>query len=484
LNQVSIKILSTSDLSCGQVNFLRTNSFKTSHIETRTVEGGCQAPLIFDVIGSGRDGWILGQEIYPLLLEPIFCGKKLLCATIFLRMDPSISSSRIKSLKLNKRLMFGTRFFVELKTINAVIQLFYLSRGLDIGQIIYLSLIWSFVTFLCDVPSSFLADKFGRKKLIMIGIFLTAISTSLLFFAHGFIFFTLTYIIGAAGYSFFMGADHAILYDSLKEVGEEPGANRVAGKYFSSASLPKIIMPFIGSFIARNLLPWQFMVIVTIIGTIASLVISSFLTEPKVEETQVKKFSLFKEGLKLIKSDRTLLKIALNKITIFQAAFVYWRVYQVLLKDAGMPTIYLGVIYTVFQGISFLMFWNTEKVQKWVGKMNFLAYPPVLGFVAIILSLVTSNLFVLFSCCVVLLVVGTIRDPLFLSIMQARIPSFNRATATSTLNMIKNISDVLILLTVGYLAKININYVLVTAGVLFLIPVIFMRITKGEVASS
>lgn len=394
--------------------------------------------------------------------------------------------SRIARLKLNKRLMFGTRLFIELKSLNAVIQIFYLSRGLDIGQIIYLSLIWSVITFVCDVPSSFLADKFGRKKLIMVGIGLTTLSTALVFFAHGFLAFTLTYIIGAIGYSFFMGADHALLYDSLKETGEEGGVNRVAGKYFSSASLPKMIVPFIGSFIARGLLSWQFLILIGIdfIGAIISMILSGFLTEPKVEEEKPKSLNFLKEGFELIKSDKTLLKIALNKITIFQAAFVYWRVYQVFLKDAGLPTIYLGAIYTFFQGTLFFMFWNTERVQKWVGKMNFLLLPPILGLIAIILSLITSNLYILFGSCVILLIVGTIRDPLFLSIIQARIPSFNRATATSTLNAIKNISDIPILLAVGYLAKININYVLVTAGVLFAIPIIFMRIKKEDLAAS
>ena len=64
--------------------------------------------------------------------------------------------------------------------------------------------------------------------------------------------------------------------------------------------------------------------------------------------------------------------------------------------------------------------------------------------------------------------------------IQARIPSFNRATATSTLNTIKNISDVPLLLIVGYLAKININYVLIISVILFLIPILFMRIKKEE----
>lgn len=393
-----------------------------------------------------------------------------------------MSEKRVKGLKLNKRLMFGTRLFIEFKTLNAVIQLFYLSRGLDLSQIIYLSLVWTITAFICDVPSSYLADKFGRKKLIMVGILLTSLSTFLLFFANGFPYFILTYIIGAAGYSFFMGADHALLYDSLKEVGDENLSNRVAGKYFSSASLPKIFMPFLGSLIAKSLLPSQFLILVAIdfVGTILSFVMASFITEPKIESIKVKGLGLLKEGFKLISSDKTLLKFALNKILIFQAAFVYWRVYQVLLKNAGMQTIYLGVIYVVFQGMLFLMFWNTEKVQNKIGKMNFMLLPQIIGFIAILASLLTSNLVILFISCILLLFVGTIRDPLFLSIMQTRIPSFNRATATSTLNTIKNIIDIPLLILVGYLAKVNINYVLIISGLLFLTPILLLRIKKEE----
>lgn len=403
-------------------------------------------------------------------------------------MENPKGESRIEGLRLNKKLLFGTRLFLELKSINAVIQIFYLSRGLDLAEIIYISLVWTVVTFFCDLPSSFLADKFGRKKLIMVGISLTSLSFFLLFFAHGFLFFALSYAIGAAGYSFFMGADHALLYDSLKETGEENGASRVAGKYFSSTSLPKIIVPFIGSFIARGLLPWQFMILIAIdfTGTIVSFILAGFITEPKVEgkKTVSGKFGLVKEGISLIKSDSILLKLALNKIIVYQAAFVYWRIYQVFLKDAGLPTIYLGAIYTVFQTILFLMFWNTGKVQDFVGKIRFLSIPPILGLASVVLSLMTSNLVILFACCVILLIVGTIRDPLFLSVMQSRIPSFNRATATSTLNTIKNITDVPILLVVGYLAKVNMNYVLVTSAILFLIPILFMRIKNEDIIFS
>lgn len=390
---------------------------------------------------------------------------------------------RIKALKLNKRLMFGTRFFLELKSINSVIQLFYLSRGLDLGQVVYLSLVWTITSFFSDIPSSFLADRFGRKKIIMLGILLTSFSTFLLFNASNFMMFVISYIFGAIGFSFFMGTDQAMIYDSLKEAGEEEGTNRVAGKYYSSQSLPKIVMPFIGGLIARDLLASQFKILLTIdlVGTIIALILASFLTEPKIEIVKRKTLALFKEGINLIKNDKVLLKFAFNKILVFQAAFVYWRVYQVFLKDNGFSVVYLGLVYTFFQGILFFMFWNTERVQQFIGKIKFANLSPILGFLAIVVSLTFNNIIVLFLACVILLIVGTIRDPFFMSQMQGRIQSFNRATATSTLNTIKNISDVPIYLLIGYLAKINADYVLVVSGLLFLIPILFLRIKREEI---
>ena len=390
--------------------------------------------------------------------------------------------SRLKSLKLNKRLMFGMRFFIELKTIFAVVQLFYLSRGLTTSQIIYLSLFWSLTTFICDLPSSVLADKFGRKKLLMVGIFFISISNIFLFFGHNFWQFVIFSIINAIGYSFATGADTALLYDSLKESGEESSIRRVSGKYFSAASLPKILMPLLGSLIAKNLLPWQFAIVIGIdfLGTIVSFTLASYLTEPMVKDKVKNNLGILKEGFKLVMSDNTLLKFALNKSFVFEASFVYWRVYQIVLQNAHMPVIFLGLVYTVFQGIMFLTHWNTEKVQKFVGPVNFALIPQIVGLVGIILTLISSNIVVLFISCIAVILVGTFRDPFFLTQMQARIPSFNRATATSTLHTIKNIMDIPILLLVGYLASLNVNYVLVVSAILFAIPLIFMRIKEEE----
>jgi hypothetical protein len=247
--------------------------------------------------------------------------------------------------------------------------------------------------------------------------------------------------------------------------------------------LPKIIIPLIGSYIARNLLPQQFLILVVIdfIGMVMALVISTFLTEPKIKHVLKTNKEYLKIGINLILQDKILLKFALNKMMVLQAAFVYWRIYQILLQNAGMPIIYLGVVYTVFQGITFLTHWNTEKVQKIMGPVNFSLAPQILGFVGILFSLLSTNLVVIFMSCVAVILVGTFRDPFFMTQMQARIPSSSRATATSALNTIKNSSDIPILLLIGYLATININYVLVVSGIMFFASIVLLRIKKEDI---
>ena len=133
-----------------------------------------------------------------------------------------------------------------------------------------------------------------------------------------------------------------------------------------------------------------------------------------------------------------------------------------------------------FQTVLFLAFWNTEKLQKMMGVMSYVWLPQILGLIAIIVTILTSNFMILFISAGVLLTVGTIRDPFFLAQVQTRIKSFNRATATSTLNAIKNISDIPLLLLVGYFANTGVIYVLIISAFLFAASIAFTPIVRKD----
>jgi len=75
------------------------------------------------------------------------------------------------SLKRNFSLMFWLEALTEVKMINVVTAIFLVYRGISVAQIFYTTIVFSVVTLLTELPSSYLADKWGRKKVILLSLF-------------------------------------------------------------------------------------------------------------------------------------------------------------------------------------------------------------------------------------------------------------------------------------------------------------------------
>lgn len=397
-----------------------------------------------------------------------------------------LPDGRIERLRLNKKLMFLVQLFLEIKSLNAVIQLFYLNRGIGVSEIVFLSLVWSLTVLVFDVPSSYLADLIGRKKCLMISILLTSGSVVMMYFAYGFSYFIILYVIMAAGYAFFQGTDEALLYDSLREVGEEKSVQRITGKYFSSQYLAKIFVPFLGAIIARNLSSFEFNILISIdlVGTFIAFFVATLVMEPnRFVDASKLRLGIFKDSFKIIFSNKTLFKLSLNRILVFEGAYLYWRVYQVVLSKAGLTVFLLGVIYFVMQSLLFSSLWFADKIQKRIGEINYIWIPQVVGVFALGLSLISENKWVLFISAVPLLLLGTLRDPIFASQIHVRIPSFNRATVVSALSIIKGFLDIPVLLLAGYLAKFDVKYVWVTGFAILILAMVLSPIYKKDIIS-
>lgn len=84
-----------------------------------------------------------------------------------------------------------------------------------------------------DVPAGYLADKWGRKKTLILGAGLMAVSYTLLLMATG--FWSALFAQGAIGvaYATVSGANSALLYDSLLSVGRESEYRKREGFRFA-----------------------------------------------------------------------------------------------------------------------------------------------------------------------------------------------------------------------------------------------------------
>ena len=98
-------------------------------------------------------------------------------------------SERVKRLRKNPTILFWAKALLNVKMMNIVVTLFYLHRGLTLSQVFFLSIVWSVVNIIVEIPSSYLADKWGRKKTLMLGSIAFVLQVILLFFANNFSFF-------------------------------------------------------------------------------------------------------------------------------------------------------------------------------------------------------------------------------------------------------------------------------------------------------
>ncbi|MFH1767428.1 MAG: MFS transporter [Patescibacteria group bacterium] len=391
--------------------------------------------------------------------------------------------SRLQRLKRNPRLLFWGKALTELKTLNAIVVLFYLHRGVTFEQVFYLTLAWSVVTLIFEVPSGYLADKIGRKKTLLLGSFILAGAFSIMWFAHGFWMFILVQSLISLSYSMFSGTEEALLYDSLKELKEESKLTQYFGRLQSAKNIFKIFVPAIGAFIAKDLLESQFQILIgiEIMAIILSFIVLLFLAEPK-HERSVEDYEkgIFSDSLDLIKSQPMLLRVAMNRTLFFIASVLVWRAYQPMFVDFGFTAIWFGVFYVLMQASVFLISWFSEELKGWLG-LRFIFVEAGWGaMLAIVVAAFSGNRWLVFFAILTSIIMENMRYAHFSDIFNCRLKSWNRATALSNLNVLKGILDIPILIFAGYLAVRGAQWVVVFAAFLCLLALVIFPIKRKD----
>lgn len=391
---------------------------------------------------------------------------------------------RLARLKRNPRLLFWARAFLELKVLNAIIALFYLQRGVRVDQIFYLSISWSIGTLLFEIPTSYLADRFGRKRTMLLGAVITCFASILSVVAQGFWQFAFQILILSFAFSCFSGTEEAILYDGLKEAGNEEGMSKQNGRLQSARHIMKIVFPALGAWIAKDLLEWQFQVVIGIdvFAQIIALVLLLMLIEPKHTRDVVKEEEgIFQESIRTIREHPLLLRVALNKILIFVMSFLLWRTYQIYLGSFQIDLRWFSVFYFFFHLFVFLSNWFTDRLERFFGPIRILWMTVLVSIVGLILALLFKHPAPIFVGSFLAILANSTREPVFSHAMNRRIQSRSRATTLSNLYVLKALLDIPLLLLSGVLALQDPRYVYVLCIVLCLVVLFFFPIRQKDV---
>jgi MFS family permease len=361
--------------------------------------------------------------------------------------------------------MYWVQALTQVRVINVVSTLFMISRGLNLSQIFLTTIVYSVVAVLFELPSSYLADKWSRKGLIIISILFGTLYWIFNMFAYGFPAFVITIGLFSISYSLISGTDEALIYDTNRELGQEKYSLKMLGGFHASGRFFKIFTPILAVLIASNLSNIQFQILIAIdlIANLIALILAFFMTEPKhIQNNEVIKKGVLKDTINLFKNNQSLINITINRTFIFLAGFSIWRISSEYLMEMGSKLIIIGVSTSFYQIVSFVI--NIKShiwFKKWKSEMV-INYINIIFTYLLVIFLVNEiflkNWIIAIVIFILLLIFESARNPFFSDLINKNTNSYNRATTISGSSLVTELIKLPGLLLFSWLIYYGYSY--------------------------
>lgn len=338
---------------------------------------------------------------------------------------------------------------------SAIWVLYMIYRGLPLWQVGIVEGIFHVTSFLLEVPSGALADLFGRKRVIIFGRILYAVSAVIQLFSTNVYAFSIAFIISAASYNMNSGSEEALLYDSMKLLGKEKEYIGVNSRLNMILEVSSALATFIGGILAEY--SYKVCYVTVVVIALLSFVPAYFFTEPVVEknesEERKEKISFrahFKICVKILKENREVTKILVYYPVVTTFCTVVYFYGQEFFSEYGLNKIQISIVMLITGVFSCLGAWSSEKMLKvFGGKTKYLAS---VGMGVAILAMSGEQLVISVLGFAAVNFACSMLYPIQSAELNAKIPSGQRATLISVDSMIFSVAMMLFFPMCGFVA--------------------------------
>lgn len=345
-------------------------------------------------------------------------------------------------MKRNKNLYMAYSLLKKAFPIWFVYLLFLLSKDLNYTQAILLDSFAAAMSLIFEVPSGILADRFSRKRVLIIGEVIIIINYFVLYFSNTYLLFIIGALLSGLGEALVSGTGEAFIYDSFMEQKEEE-------KYLEfNASLNKwgfVIVAVVTLSASYMFDMWTSLpMLITIFMQIGCLIcICGLKEQERVKKNENEKFNLKTE---LIKQKTNIRKI-FNTKGLVEIFILYVLMIEIIsninystqayLPSLGLEVRYLGGIMFIFNLVSALGAKFAQRINA-NGKIWIALYAIIL----FVLSL--GNIYMAIVALVCSRLINGFIWPVLSNETNKRIESGERATMLSYQNLFSSIMPLFI----------------------------------------
>ncbi len=363
---------------------------------------------------------------------------------------------------------------------GVIIPFFTIWGGISFARVMILQAIFTFSTFLLEVPTGAVADKFGRKISLILAAIATAIATLVYSSYPNFWIFVLGEFLWAIGFALMSGADQALLYDSLRELGREAESKKILGRWESLSVIAIMIAAPIGSLIAKYLGLRYAMLLMSVPMTLSGIIALTF-KEPTIgrPEKSTKYLRTIRDGFIHLKDHKVLRYLTFDYISISALSFFVVWVYQVVLKKLDVSIEWFGFVCSILTFSQIIVLNNFSRLENLLkGKRRYIFLTALLIGVSFIVMAISKSIIISIIAMTLISAFGISRKTLLQNYMNKYIDSHNRATVLSVVSMLYSLSAAILNVIWGYMVDWNLTVTLIVIGSLAIVFALFSKIRE------
>jgi len=352
----------------------------------------------------------------------------------------------------NIKKQYFINLFHSLVPAYVIERLFWQERGVGVQGVVYCEIIYSLTVILLEIPSGILADRFGRKRLLVVTGILDIAEFVILLFARDFWMFGLAVFLAGVGRALYSGSQNALLYDSLLAEGKQGAFEKLLGR-LSAIDMGGTVAAALSGGVMANFLGLEFNYIVSACAMGAAFLVVLTLREPPVatESETATALQHTKQAFALFRSQPLMLLYGLTGAVLGACVIYLDEFWQLAMESIGVPVLLFGAVSAL---VYFSRIPGSLLAHKFKERISYRAIfiavllVNALGYAAVFL---TRNVLCLIPMAVVSLAAG-ITDPLVAGYLHHRAESNIRATAESFASLGLRLLSMPVGLVFGYVS--------------------------------
>ena len=354
----------------------------------------------------------------------------------------------------NVKKLYIISFFHSLIPAYVIERLFWQQRGMNVQMVVYCEIIYAATVTILEVPSGILADKFGRKRLLIISGVLSAAEFIVLLSAYNFWTFGADMILAGIGKSFSSGSENALLYDSLlaenRQADYEKFIGRQAAADFMGGLLAALCGSLLANFMGLEINYWfSFFSMAAAFFITLTLKEPQMITSPENETVGILKYT--KQAVSVFKRQPIVFWYCLSGAVLGACLTYVDEFWQLILEASKIPVLFFGVFGSILSFVRIPGNLFAYKLKKHFRLKNILYVIFLFNIAGYFTLIFTGNAWSLIPVIAIVAAMG-LSEPLISGYLHSHTKSRIRATVESVSSLGLRLISVLIGLTFGYLS--------------------------------